>query len=142
MDQEQNVYDYYGYNYFNPWMRRFRPKKEKKEVTDISIKDKPKDFQDIKELNIIFKTNTGKENTFEFNYGSTVDKVLSFYITKMNKITEALENQIIFLFNAKRLFFGDQTKIEVFFKITDIEQIQLNFKLYYYFVLKSCSRFE
>ena len=91
-------------------------KKEKKEVTDISIKDKPKDFQDIKKLNIIFKTNTGKENTFVFNYGSTVDKVLSFYITKMNKITEALENQIIFLFNGNILFFGDQTKIEVFFK--------------------------
>ena len=31
MQQEQNVYDYYGNNYFNPWMKKFGPKHEGKD---------------------------------------------------------------------------------------------------------------
>ena len=30
MKQEENVYDYYGYNYFSPWMRRFGPQNQEK----------------------------------------------------------------------------------------------------------------
>ena len=29
MHENQNVYDYYGKNYFNPWFRKFQEKKEK-----------------------------------------------------------------------------------------------------------------
>ena len=29
MNENQNVYDYYGKNYFNPWFREFQNKKEK-----------------------------------------------------------------------------------------------------------------
>ena len=41
MKQEENVYDYYGYNYFGPWIRKFIPqKKEKDKDKDNKINDK------------------------------------------------------------------------------------------------------
>ena len=91
-------------------------KKDKKEYFEKPVyqsvtKDITKENKDMKKLNIIFETTALERTSFTFNYGTSVGQVLYWYITQMNKITEALENQIIFLFNAKRLLFGDQTKI-------------------------------
>ena len=48
MKQEENVYDYYGYNYFRPWMRRFAPQNKEKDKD--KEKEKPEDNNKINNI--------------------------------------------------------------------------------------------
>ena len=64
-----------------------------KPVYQSVTKDITKENQDIKKLNIIFETTALERTSFTFNYGTSVGQVLYWYITQMNKITEALANK-------------------------------------------------
>ena len=68
--------------------------------------------------NIIFKTTQGTTHTLVYNYGTTIDQVLSKYLNRVGRpeLYQEKSNKICFLFNASQLKFGDQTKVEVFFK--------------------------
>jgi hypothetical protein len=69
-------------------------------------------------LNVIFKTTQGTTHTLVYNYGITIDQALSKYLNRVGRpeLYDQKSNKICFLFNASQLKFGDQTKIEVFFK--------------------------
>ena len=75
-------------------------------------------FLQLKKLNVIFKTTQGTTHTLVYNYGITIDQALSKYLNRVGRpeLYDQKSNKICFLFNASQLKFGDQTKIEVFFK--------------------------
>ena len=66
--------------------------------------------------NIIFRATQGVSYTLVVDYGTTIDKLLKKYLKRTNRSDLEKSNNISFLFNARRLKFGDQTKIEDFFK--------------------------
>ena len=50
------------------------------------------------------------------SHGTTIDQALKKYLNLVNKPDLVNSNKISFLFNAAKLSFGDQTKVENFFK--------------------------
>ena len=69
-------------------------------------------------VNVVFKTTQGLVTNMVFDYGTTVDQALAQYLKRVGKpeLIGNLGNEICFLFNANHLKFGNQTKVEVFFK--------------------------
>ena len=73
----------------------------------------------VPKINIIFKTTQGVTHTLVYDYGTTIDEVLKKYLKRVNRsdlINVKGDKKICFLFNASQLKFGDQTKVEDFFK--------------------------
>ena len=93
-------------------VQKIREEKNTIEFSERSEKPGNKEIQYIKKLNIIFETTTGKRTSFLFTPGTTVDQVLTLYLTEMNQFTKVSANEIVFTHNGKKLNFGDQTKIE------------------------------
>ena len=71
-------------------------------------------------INVIFKTTQGVTHTLVYSFGTTIDEVLKKYLKRVNREElindEQSKGKICFLFNAAQLKFGDNTKIENFFK--------------------------
>ena len=69
-------------------------------------------------VNVVFKTTQGLTTNMVFDYGTTIDQALAQYLKRVGKpeLIRNLGNDICFLFNAKQINFGNQTKVEVFFQ--------------------------
>ena len=67
-------------------------------------------------LNALFTTTVGTKKNVILNYGTTIDQALKKYLNLVNKSELVNSNKISFLFNAAKLSFGDNTKVEDFFK--------------------------
>ena len=65
--------------------------------------------------NINFKTTLGNKTTLEIDKNNTIDELLKKYLDKINKsdiINNNTEESLYFTYNAEKLEFGDQRKIE------------------------------
>ena len=78
--------------------------------------------KDKAKMNIIFRTTQGTTHNIILNYGTTIDEALTTYLKRVGRPELKYDNsvKINFIFNATRIKFGDQTKIEVFFKNVSI----------------------
>ena len=79
-------------------------------------------------INVIFKTTQGTTHTMVYNYGTTIDKGLAKYLNRVGRpdLIGDKSNKICFLFNAAQLKFGDQTKVETFFKNVNNPKVVVN----------------
>jgi hypothetical protein len=78
-------------------------------------------------IHIIFVTTICTSYIMDFNYGTTITKMLEKYLQKIGKShLYCTDNKICFLFNDIRLRFGDQTPIEEFFKGMTNPKILIN----------------
>ena len=87
-----------------------------------------KKFNNQKEkINITFKTTQGNEKNIAVDYGTSIDDMFKKYLKEVNH-PELINNKtkIVFLYNAKKLKFGDKTKIEDYFKFVDNPVIIVN----------------
>ena len=72
-------------------------------------------------INVIFNTTQGVSHAVPIDFGTTIDQALRKYLGRVGK-TELLDDiantsaKLCFLFNAQQLKFGDNRKIEDFFK--------------------------
>ena len=79
-------------------------------------------------INVIFKTTQGTTHTLVYNYGTTIDQALTKYLNRVGRpeLIGDTSNKICFLFNAAQLKFGDQTKVEAFFKNINNPKVVVN----------------
>ena len=79
-------------------------------------------------VNAVFKTTQGLTTNMIFDYGITIDQALAQYLNRVGRpeLIGNLQNKICFLYNAKQLNFGDQTKVEEFFKNIVMPKIVVN----------------
>ena len=79
-------------------------------------------------INVIFKTTQGTTHTLVYNYGTTIDQALSKYLNRVGRpeLIGDTTNKICFLYNAAQLKFGDQTKVENFFKNVNNPKVVVN----------------
>ena len=63
--------------------------------------------------NIIFKTTLGSKTTLEVNNVNTIDELLKQYLCKINRsdLINNTEESLYFTYNAEKLEFGDNRKI-------------------------------
>jgi hypothetical protein len=81
------------------------PKIQNNNVTGINI-------DSLKIIN--FKTTLGSKTTVEIDKNNSIDELLKQYLTKINKseIINNTEESLYFTYNAEKLEFGDERKIE------------------------------
>jgi len=92
-----------------------------KDINDMKYKELPKIKNNnatginIESLKIInFKTTLGSKTTVEIDKNNTIEELLKQYLTKINKseIINNAEESLYFTYNAEKLEFGDERKIE------------------------------
>ena len=67
----------------------------------------------IQKVNVIFKDQRGHENNILVDFGTTINELLEKYVKIISRPDLIGENSMIFFtYNAKRICFGDQTKVE------------------------------
>ena len=70
-------------------------------------------------INVIFKTTMGVVTNVLIDYGKTMSDLFKVYLKKVDKIElYNTKNTIYFLFNANKVSFTEQAKVEDFFKIS------------------------
>ena len=79
-------------------------------------------------INVIFKATQGTIWNLTVNHGTTIDELLEKYFRSIGRpdLYEFKIKNFIFLCNAALLKFGDQTKVELFFKNAHIPTIHVN----------------
>ena len=87
---------------------------------------KEKDKSEGPKKNILFTTTAGGHRNLIFNYGTTIDSILKKYLLEINKAELINTDKVIFMFNANKLHFGDNTPIETKFPNTIIPKIVVN----------------
>ena len=75
--------------------------------------------ESIKIIN--FKTTLGNKTTLEIDKNNSIDELLKKYLEKINKtdIINNTEESLYFTYNAEKLEFGDQRKIEDIFALNN-----------------------
>ena len=93
-----------------------------KDINNIKYKELPKiknggvssdiNLDSIKNIN--FKTTLGNKTTLKVDKNNTIDELLKKYLDKINKsdIINNTAESLYFTYNAEKLEFGDQRKIE------------------------------
>ena len=77
--------------------------------------------------NIVFKTTMGIITNVLIDYGKTMTELLKVYLTRVDKMELFnTKNTIAFLFNAKKIEWLDDTKVEIFFRFTPQPTIVVN----------------
>ena len=71
--------------------------------------------KNIKKMNVIFKTSSGKLFHFNVDYGTTVKELLKKFFDRIGRPDLMGCKYIIFIFNAKKIEYENQTPIEKFF---------------------------
>ena len=93
----------------------------------LAMEEEPKNKKDIIEKKIIiFKTTYGTKIQLCVDYGTTVGDVLIKYLLKINRPELINSSAISFLYNARKIQFGDKTKIEDFFGCNEYPNIVVN----------------
>ena len=79
-----------------------------------------KGFQlEVKKVNsieTIFATTQGHKTNIKIDWGTTIDELLRIYLKNENREYLINNKEIVYLYNAISLKFGNNTKIETFFK--------------------------
>ena len=75
-------------------------------------------------INVGFKTSEGKINTYEVDYGTTIDSLLKQY-SQFTHLEEK-RNNVTFTFNGIPLCYGDNSFVEEVFKNTQNPTIEVN----------------
>ena len=65
---------------------------------------------------VIFSTNLGERKDINFDYGIIIDGILRKYLEEMKKPELINSTKVSFVFNVRKLNFGDKMKIEDLFK--------------------------
>ena len=77
--------------------------------------------------NVVFKTTMGIITNILIDYGKTMTELLKVYLTRVDKIELFnTKNTIAFLFNAKKIDWLDDTKVEIFFRFTPQPTVVVN----------------
>ena len=78
-------------------------------------------------INVVFKTTMGVITNLLIDYGKTMSELFKIYLARVDK-SELFntKNTIAFLFNARKLDWLDDTKVEQFFSITPNPTIVVN----------------
>ena len=90
-----------------------------KDINNNKYKELPKisgiNIDSIKTIN--FKTTLGNKTTLEIDKNNSIDELLKKYLDRINKsdIINNPEESLYFTYNAEKLEFGDQRKIEEVF---------------------------
>ena len=90
-----------------------------KDINNNKYKELPKisgiNIDSLKTIN--FKTTLGNKTTLEIDKNNSIDELLKKYLDKINKsdIINSTEESLYFTYNAEKLEFGDQRKIEEVF---------------------------
>ena len=106
----------------NEWMKGFTlGVQEVNSTSEPIISNGPK-------INAIFTTTKGVKTIMLYDYGTTVDQVIQKYLERMNRSTlyNTKSDKICFLFNGAKLKYGDQTKVEEYFKHNSTPKIIVN----------------
>ena len=78
-------------------------------------------------INVIFKTTMGVVTNVLIDYGKTMSDLFQVYLKRVDKIElYNTKDTILFLFNAKKLSFTDNTKVEDFFRLTPNPTVVVN----------------
>ena len=78
-------------------------------------------------INVVFKTTMGIITNILIDYGKTMSELLKVYLTRVDKMDLFnTKNTIAFLFNAKKIDWLDDTKVEIFFRLTPQPTIVVN----------------
>ena len=77
----------------------------------------------IKKKKILFQTAEGVETSLDVYFGTSIGDMLKLYLKETNHPELINTDKIAFLFNAQKLKFDDETKIEEFFKFDDRPKI-------------------
>ena len=78
-------------------------------------------------ITVVFKTTQGVITNVTIDHGKTVSELLQLYLKRMGK-AELINNRegICFVFNATKINFDSQTKVEDFFKYNSFPNIIVN----------------
>ena len=77
--------------------------------------------------NVVFKTTMGIITNVLIDYGKTMTELLKVYLTRVDKMELFnTKNTIAFLFNAKKIEWLDDTKVEIFFRFTPQPTVVVN----------------
>ena len=77
--------------------------------------------------NVVFKTTMGIITNVLIDHGKTMTELLKVYLTRVDKMELFnTKNTIAFLFNAKKIEWLDDTKVEIFFRFTPQPTIVVN----------------
>ena len=97
-------------------------------VEEVNNMQKQQEASNVPKINAIFKTTQGLTTNMRFDFGTTIDQALGQYLKRVGKpeLIGNLQNKICFLYNAKQLNFGDQSKVEVFFNNMVTPKIVVN----------------
>ena len=79
-------------------------------------------------INIIFKTAQGNNYPLSIKYGTTIDQILEIFFRYIGRpdLYDNKDDEIGFLYNTCRLRYGDQTKVEEYFKYSSNPIIIVN----------------
>ena len=104
-------------------------KKEFKEIIRIIDNNIPTFYNQIgtKLKYILFSNVKGYKNVLKLNYGTTIDQMLRIYLKIIKREFLYNDNQkVCFIYNAKKIKFGNKTRIECFFRYIDFPKIIVN----------------
>ena len=82
--------------------------------------------KNIKQKNVIFKTTRGKVFRFIVDYGTTVKELLKKFFDRIGRPELMGCIDIIFIFNAKKIEYENQTPIEIYFNFNPNPVISVN----------------
>ena len=94
------------------WMKGFQMG-----VDEVSGSQQEENIGGLK-INIIFRTTQGTTTNMIYPYGTTLDQAIAKYLARVGRedLYRDKSHQICFLFNGSQIKFGDNRKVEVFFK--------------------------
>ena len=67
-------------------------------------------------ISIVSTHLSGMKKVLHFNYGTTINDIMERYLKEIGKSDFINKDNVVFLYNALSLKFGDETKIEIFFR--------------------------
>ena len=78
-------------------------------------------------INIIFNHYNGMKTTLITEYGTTIDQLLKEYLIRINRAEFINTNEYTFMYNSRKIQFGDQTPVEnIFYKQSRVEVLKRN----------------
>ena len=79
--------------------------------------------------NVYFQTTSGIKTYLTIDKGTTIDQMLTKYLKRVNRLDLiGKSNKILFIHNARKIEFGDQTPVDDIFKSIWLQKITVNIK--------------
>jgi len=111
------------------WMNMYNPIQQNNvnnvNNTNFNINNNPGGIPG--KINVVFKTTMGVITNVLIDHGKTMSELFQVYLKKVDKFELFnTENTIFFLFNARKIGFLENTRVEQFFAITPNPTIVVN----------------